>query len=60
MAQAASYTVKAAAKYLSVSTDTIHAWIKAGVLRGSTLCPRKFLIPANPSLRCGKANGGSR
>lgn len=41
------YTVKSAAKYLNLSTDTIHALIRRGVLRVSTVNPRKFLIPAS-------------
>jgi excisionase family DNA binding protein len=40
------YTIKAAAAHLGICTKTVHRLIKDGVLRVSTVLPRKFLIPA--------------
>jgi excisionase family DNA binding protein len=40
------YTVRQAAAFLSLSTNTIRGLIKSGTLRASRICPRKILIPA--------------
>lgn len=38
------FTVSDAARYLSVSRATLYNWMKAGIIKGVRISPRKVLI----------------